>query len=322
MKMNKLYFEVFTETMETAGFKRKGVLYYRIKGEILQGVLLKMINPYDICVNICPWWTYLLMRYSENELSDGQWVEDGLNIPGIYYRESRPEQNQQAMRGCLAVFKERLLPKLDCISDEDAYIQAVYDHTLELPPEEREARYQEHQARGADVFVGMITGELRQNPYALLHKAVRNGSYEAITAMLPDALHRREVALRRMNQNGYHAINPAVLDAYRTNAAYRQSVDGMVRDDVDMMSAITPDVPESQLLAEAKERFIPWEVKPMPTEDEWVREELKGYEVSFFGGQALYAAVQTADFDTPRALYEKNAADMKGLILNRLGMKV
>ena len=92
-------------------------------------------------------------------------------------------------------------------------------------------------------------------------------------------------ALRRMNQNGYHAINPAVLDAYRTNAAYRQS---LVRDYVDMMSAITPDVPESQLLAEAKERFIPWEVKPMPTEDEWVRAQ-KGHPAQPRPGQPLSA---------------------------------
>ncbi len=103
MTMNKCFTSIFTGPLTKEGFVRKGVLYYRLCGEIMQGVMLKTINPFSVCVNMCPWWTYGLMGYDADDLTRGYWTEHGININGFYYRKTEPEENDAAMRQCLDV---------------------------------------------------------------------------------------------------------------------------------------------------------------------------------------------------------------------------
>ena len=55
MKLSKCFTTVFDGGMKAAGFSRKGVLYYRMKGTILQGVFLKATNPYSLCFAAFPY---------------------------------------------------------------------------------------------------------------------------------------------------------------------------------------------------------------------------------------------------------------------------
>ena len=66
---------------------------------------------------------------------------------------------------------------------------------------------------------------------------------------------------------------------------------------------------------EAKRIYPPWEVKEMPTEDEWIRDELEKYKVNFFGGQEWYDAVHSGNLDAPRILYEKYAAEIDSIMM-------
>ena len=87
--MNKCFTSIFTEPLEKEGFARKGVLYYRLRGDVMQGVMLKTTNPFSICVNMCPWWTYGLMGYDAVR-------RGGLDTPRTLY-----EQGTAGMRELL-----------------------------------------------------------------------------------------------------------------------------------------------------------------------------------------------------------------------------
>ena len=48
MKLSQCFIQTFQNILLSYGFKRKGVLFYRIHGDILQGIKLKQTNPYSI----------------------------------------------------------------------------------------------------------------------------------------------------------------------------------------------------------------------------------------------------------------------------------
>ena len=322
MKLNKCFSNAFSIPMKEAGFARKGILYYRLQGEIMQGVMLKTTNPFTICINLYPWWTHTLQRLNTNDLNRGDWTQRGLNIEGIYYKESNTEKNQEAMQGCLDLYLDHLLPKMDAIYDEDSYIEAMLHHTLEFSPEEKKARAAYARAQGCETFSGLLDGALPHNPYAILHKAVRDGSYEEVKAMATARLKEEEEALRRKNRNGLYARNPAIIAACQTDTAYRKSLEDKIQAYIEDGARYAPDAPREWLLQRAKEQYMPWEVKDMPEEDEWIRENLQKYLVHFFGGESLYAAMEANDLDTPLALYEIGVRRMRPLIRNQWGMEV
>ena len=124
MKMTKLFTTVFDEEMKARGFKRKAKLYYRLNGEILQGVIIKTINPYSIHFYAAPYWMRNLC--DDMPLNKGYWADFGLNIsPGgeAYYREENERLNLDYMNICFSLAKEHFLPVLDKITDLDSYLE-------------------------------------------------------------------------------------------------------------------------------------------------------------------------------------------------------
>ena len=127
---SKLFSTVFDSEMKSRGFKRKGHLYYRLVGEIMQGVVLKTTNPFEICAHAFPMWSkpsyfYSLGPWIENK---GYWAERGMSVDpaylfGGYYRKENVELNFEAMEFCLEVVKEYVLPILDDITDVNSYIE-------------------------------------------------------------------------------------------------------------------------------------------------------------------------------------------------------
>lgn len=125
MKMTKLFITVFDEELRSRGFKRKAKLYYRLNGDILQGVVIKTINPYNIHFYSAPYW----MENIQAELSPlhkGYWAESGFCIaPEVdaYYREENEQFNLDYMNACFTLAKEHILPVLDRMNDLDSYIE-------------------------------------------------------------------------------------------------------------------------------------------------------------------------------------------------------
>ena len=125
MKADKLFTTIFDEELKSRGFKRKGKLYYKLNGNILQGVIIKTINPYTIHFYAAPYW----MENTQIKLSalhKGYWAEQGWCIsPGSesFYREENEQLNNDYMTACFSIAKKYILPVLDKICDLDSYIE-------------------------------------------------------------------------------------------------------------------------------------------------------------------------------------------------------
>ena len=125
MKMTKLFTTVFDEELKSHGFKRKAKLYYRINGDILQGVVIKTINPYTIHFYSAPYWMENIQSKS-SPLHKGYWAENGLCISpgsGAYYREENEQLNFDYMNICLALAKDHIFPVLYKMNNIDSYIE-------------------------------------------------------------------------------------------------------------------------------------------------------------------------------------------------------
>ncbi len=124
MKLNKCFTTVFDSTLKEHGFKRKGVLYYRINGEVLQGITIKMTNPYSICCAFLPYWMYdILWNFHRGfPIDKCEWAEELNYLSGEYYRQD-DENAIEYMQSLLAPVRDSLIPLLDKISSNDHYLR-------------------------------------------------------------------------------------------------------------------------------------------------------------------------------------------------------
>lgn len=132
MKLNKSFTTVFDPALKEHGFKRKGVLYYRINGEILQGITIKLINPYHICVGFIPYWMYnILWNFHRGSSIDKcGWAEDNSYLFGDYYRQD-DKSAPNKLNSYLDLVINKLIPLLDSISSIDDYL-SVKEYYLDL----------------------------------------------------------------------------------------------------------------------------------------------------------------------------------------------
>ena len=137
MTMTRLFTTTFDEELKSRGFKRKAKLYYRLNGEILQGIIIKTINPYTLNFTAIPYW----MEYAQENFSSyhkGFWAENGICIsPGTdaYYRAENEQLNLDYMNSCFELAKKYALPALDKINDLDSYMECCLPH-WDLPDRE------------------------------------------------------------------------------------------------------------------------------------------------------------------------------------------
>lgn len=138
MKMNKCFTTVFDPVLKQEGFARKGILYYRRVGHMLQGIKLKPMNPCMINFTSFPYWMYdLRTRQTDIDMAKGYWVEDGgMFVPGAdyYFFKDADEDNLQKMENLLALCQQYVLPHLDKMKDEQAYLQLVLKYMEVLLP--------------------------------------------------------------------------------------------------------------------------------------------------------------------------------------------
>lgn len=119
MTLNKCFTDIFSPTMKQAGFTKSGLLYYRMHGNMLQGVFLKTCNPFQICFASIPYWMYNTMAYPD--IKKGWWTQEGGFMMGFYYTPQAPEQNQMQMQAVLDCFTHTILAHLDNMKTEQDY---------------------------------------------------------------------------------------------------------------------------------------------------------------------------------------------------------
>ena len=131
MTLFKIFTSTFDEEMKSRGFKRKGWLYYRLHGEILQGVTLKTINPYMLHFHFQPYWKESYHMSDAFRLDERYWAEDGIDmIPDdyAYFRRENVQLNQDFMSICFEIAKKHILPVLDYVDSLDKYLEYFTPH--------------------------------------------------------------------------------------------------------------------------------------------------------------------------------------------------
>ena len=196
MKMLKMFTTTFDPVLKEMGFKRKGRLYYRLVGEILQGVVLKTINPYSIHFFAQPYWMELDSE-KWTSLAKGYWAESGAYKIGtdVYYKQEYEELNQYVMSFCLEVAEKYFLPFLDRIVDFDSLLESINPDwdmandfpkmsfpvgTIEYPLEVYDIR-PPHRQYGVWARLG---GLRDKSQYVFLYKAYKDGSFEESEKLL------------------------------------------------------------------------------------------------------------------------------------------
>jgi hypothetical protein len=111
----------------THGFRRKGTLYYRLNGSILQGiVLVKTESSYIIRYNIFPYWVYGsesgFVPSDKSSLEDGSWADGNIeDFSGVYYTAEDIAGVKKNLNQILEIINGFVLPQLDIVNDECSY---------------------------------------------------------------------------------------------------------------------------------------------------------------------------------------------------------
>ena len=163
MKLNKCFTTVFDSALKEHGFKRKGVLYYRINGEILQGITIKTTNPYSICIGFIPYWMYDVYwnLHRGTSIDKSTWAEEIDCLSGNYYRQD--DQNSvEYMQELSGRIEKDFIPLLNGIRTNDDYLR-IKEYYLDP---------------GARISSYIIS------QYALLQKALQEKSFEESDRLL------------------------------------------------------------------------------------------------------------------------------------------
>ena len=181
MKLNKCFTTVFDAPLKERGFKKKGTLYYRMNGEILQGITIKLMSCYEICFNYIPYWSadYNVWWENDRPFKGNSWAENHF-IDGVYYQADEEEKMLSEMKKRCDIVCNVIIPRLGKMQTLDDYLGIVKD--AEFDNELRS-------------FVGedgtcLIHHYLQLNPYDVYVKAIRDRSFDALEKFLAQDLER------------------------------------------------------------------------------------------------------------------------------------
>lgn len=186
MKLNKCFTTVFDAPLKERGFKKKGLLYYRMNGEILQGITVKLTNPYDISFAYLPYWLFGTdMETRGYPLGKNYWAE-GQDLNGSYYKADDEETELKKMQGMMDIFLELVIPFLDGVYDLETYISVIHSEkpiiTDSFVTEEEKQKYGNYYKHVSMYKV--------LDQYAMLLKAFRDGSFRTSEKMVSDFVRR------------------------------------------------------------------------------------------------------------------------------------
>lgn len=128
--ISKIYTSIFDEPLSARGFKRNGVLYYRLNGNILQGITLVKTSPYKVRFNMFPYWAYDIRTLGEPSVKSlclGGWAEGALkDFDGIYFKCEDPAPAIQNLTDILNCFLKTEMETLEYVRDEMSYFSALF----------------------------------------------------------------------------------------------------------------------------------------------------------------------------------------------------
>jgi hypothetical protein len=132
MKAKDLFLQYFKEDLAGHGFRRKGKFFFRMNGEILQGIGVDAVPfRYYVRYSQFPFWCYRLL-YKDLPLSKGYWLNDGDYPAMSFFSNAKPEKNIPEMEFNHKAYQTEIFPLLDATVDEKTYIEAKSKRRFEV----------------------------------------------------------------------------------------------------------------------------------------------------------------------------------------------
>ena len=297
MKLQKCFTIMFSDYLKEHGFQQKGVLFYRMNGDILQGVTLHTGNVQTVTLGFFPYW---IIRHQSNggicpDIKKGVWADEwrlndlfsvkkaggsGTNDIVMLKGEYTPEDMMIAKNR----FQGVCMPLLDRVRDLDSYIhETVYYDPSKVPGFE-------------NTRISYTPRDL-QRP--LLLKAYRDGSFDHVVGIA-------EYLLEKYKQEQ--------IQIHERNA--RQSESELSNTDLmDEWEQGLKDVPG------AFEAIMRSMKNTVQEKDSWSPER-KVEEMKKSSFPLLYEKYEAGDLEWIHGEYETLATEAKGLLLKELKLQV
>ena len=134
MTIRQLFRKVFQETLTEQGFKYKNNYFYRLNGEMIQGVTVHIATGgggYSIRLACYPYWMHNAINVSDRirDLKKPYWVEQCEPSVGVICALLDDEQESvRLMKGELDYFADRSLPYLNRIKDKESMVQVIREN--------------------------------------------------------------------------------------------------------------------------------------------------------------------------------------------------
>jgi len=132
MTINRAFVEVFEETMEAAGFARKGKVFHRIvNGQIVQLLSYTKFSGPDFTIQFSIYPLYLGFEWSTS-MDDSRLSELFPDMPQSWVYGWKTDEYIQIMPRALEKTKEKLFPLFETLIDDESYMEhAKLKHSFE-----------------------------------------------------------------------------------------------------------------------------------------------------------------------------------------------
>lgn len=300
MNYRQCFTTVFTDYLKEHGFHKKGSLFYRMNGDILQGVSVHAgLAVKAVTVGFYPYWIFPLNPgHGDPDLKKGHWTDEwrvgdvtsvklagdsGIDIVTIK-NISAPDDMIEHMLKIKQGFAEVCMPLLDRVNDLDSFLhETVYFDPSKVPGFEQ-------------TRMGYAYSDL-QRP--LLLKAYRDGSFDdaiGIAEYLIEKYRQEQIRIheRDVKQSEAELSNPALMAEWKEGLK---------------------DVPDAfEEIMERMRRIV-------QEKDSWSPDCLveKMKKASF---PLLYEKYEAGDLNWIRGEYEALDAKAKEMLLTELKLRV
>lgn len=131
MKAGQLFTQIFDKELKRRGYKRKGILYVRLVGEMLQGVTIKVLSPapYELCFTSMPYWIFDPKCYDYQQMHKGIWLTNSASVrlcSPIMYLEEWKEKNRLCMEACFNLAMNEILPYIENVDTLEKFVNMQY----------------------------------------------------------------------------------------------------------------------------------------------------------------------------------------------------
>lgn len=126
MTTKQLFIDVFRDELEEQGFVCGKKFFYRMKGNILQGIGVDSTGPqYDVRYIAVPYWCYRRKNWFLSSFSDADWVKRVYAIDSGVFFKNDMQESEKGMRRILETYRQKTVPLFEAMMDEESYIDAT-----------------------------------------------------------------------------------------------------------------------------------------------------------------------------------------------------